>query len=161
MILLVSFHFLHGNENSPLAASPLLGNFHFTMPAKPFVENWKLPFVTCGEIFNSCTRGFATCSGIIPSLQISMMGFAQPTFSVHKPSELGQFRRFVKTLQFIHTQRPLTTVLHSSKMYSVAWTRCFSRFHASPYLLHTQRFHSGSFKLRIFHKKVTVGVFDK
>jgi hypothetical protein len=50
---------------------------HFIMPAKPFLENWELPFVTLGEFSIPSTHGFATRAGIISSLQISMKGLAQ------------------------------------------------------------------------------------
>ena len=46
-------------------------------PAQPFLVNWEVPFVTCGEFLIPCTRGFAARAGIIPSLQIRMMGLAQ------------------------------------------------------------------------------------
>ena len=58
-------------------ASPLVGNFYFTTPAKPFVGNWEVPFVNRGEFPIPCTRGFAARAGIGPSLQISMIGLAQ------------------------------------------------------------------------------------
>ena len=48
-----------------------------TTPAKPFVGNWEVPFVTRGEFIIPCTRGFAARAGIIPFLHLSMMGLAQ------------------------------------------------------------------------------------
>ena len=39
--------------------------------------NWEVPFVTCWEFSIPCTRGFAARAGIIPSLNLSLMGLAQ------------------------------------------------------------------------------------
>ena len=41
----------HKKKVSPFVASPLMGKFSFTIPAKPFMGKWDVPFVTHGEFF--------------------------------------------------------------------------------------------------------------
>ena len=54
-----------------VTGSPLVEEFFFTTPAKPFMgkncdlhRNWDVPFVTHREFQNSSTRGFAARGGI-------------------------------------------------------------------------------------------------
>ena len=87
-------------KNPPLAASPLVEDFFFTTPAKPFMgkncdlhRNWDVPFVTHREFQNSSTRGFAARGGIFPSQNRQM------TSLVHCHGGIGKME-FLLLAQF-------------------------------------------------------------